>query len=160
MKQNAFNFGFSSRIGVGNESKNDDCFVAQASTSLDKKAGKTRMRRTRFSFDGFLSGSPRNDEADDYNLYRQRLMQDERTYNQECAICQETFEKTDLVCQLPCHIKHIFHATCVKAWISRQNACPLCKEKIPIEESELPEEHQRGAQVRDDDWVFAHGPMY
>ena len=45
----------------------------------------------------------------------------------ECAICQERFERTSMVCQMPCHIKHIFHADCIKPWIKKQNACPLCK---------------------------------
>ena len=56
----------------------------------------------------------------------------------ECAICQEKFTKTSLVCQMPCHIKHIFHSECIKPWIKRQNACPLCKEAIPVSEDRLP----------------------
>ena len=51
----------------------------------------------------------------------------------ECAICQEQFERTSVVCQMPCHIKHIFHSECIKPWIKKQNACPLCKLAIPVD---------------------------
>ncbi len=56
----------------------------------------------------------------------------------ECAICQEKFERTDMVVQMPCHIKHIFHSECIKPWICKQNACPLCKQAIPVSEDRLP----------------------
>ena len=39
-----------------------------------------------------------------------------------------------MVCQMPCHIKHIFHEQCIRPWIQKQNACPLCKAAIPVSE--------------------------
>mmetsp|Transcript_8565 Transcript_8565/g.10595 ORF Transcript_8565/g.10595 Transcript_8565/m.10595 type:complete len:97 (+) Transcript_8565:1554-1844(+) len=57
----------------------------------------------------------------------------------ECAICQERFERTSMVCQMPCHIKHIFHSECIRPWIKKQNACPLCKQAIPVSAENLPE---------------------
>ena len=35
----------------------------------------------------------------------------------ECAICQEKFTRQSIVCQLPCHIKHIYHSECIRPWI-------------------------------------------
>ena len=35
----------------------------------------------------------------------------------ECAICQDKFTRQSMVCQLPCHIKHIFHSECIRPWI-------------------------------------------
>ena len=98
-----------------------------------------------------------NDETEDYRLYREKL-REETTHQQECAICQEDFEDASIVCQLPCHIKHIFHAKCVKAWILRQNSCPLCKEKIPVPEDQLPPAH---AHERNDiAWIYADSGQY
>lgn len=38
-------------------------------------------------------------------------------FNMECAICQEKFTRQSMVCQMPCHIKHIFHSECITPWI-------------------------------------------
>lgn len=44
-----------------------------------------------------------------------------------CAICFVNFLEGDRVGQLPCN--HLFHATCLKTWLKRKNACPLCQQK-------------------------------
>jgi len=59
----------------------------------------------------------------------------------ECIICQEEFTRDALVCQLPCHVKHVFHAECIKPWIRhKSNSCPLCKEKLPVERHQVMQE--------------------
>uniref|UniRef100_A0A7R9ZJN8 RING-type domain-containing protein n=1 Tax=Craspedostauros australis TaxID=1486917 RepID=A0A7R9ZJN8_9STRA len=45
-----------------------------------------------------------------------------------CAICIVDIEVGDRVGNLPCH--HVFHVDCLKPWIKKQNACPLCHAKI------------------------------
>ena len=69
----------------------------------------------------------------------------------ECAICQEEFTRTSLVCQMPCHIKHIFHSECIRPWILKQNACPLCKQAIPVSEERLPREDEDEYQRYNDE---------
>lgn len=43
----------------------------------------------------------------------------------ECTICLTEIEDGELVGVLPC--THIYHVDCLKQWISRKNACPLCQ---------------------------------
>lgn len=42
----------------------------------------------------------------------------------DCIICFQPLESGDRVGDLPC--KHLFHADCLKTWLKRRNACPLC----------------------------------
>ena len=53
----------------------------------------------------------------------------------ECSICLEDFKEIDsMITPLPCaNTKlHIFHTDCIKAWLSKENKCPLCKEYITV----------------------------
>jgi hypothetical protein len=43
----------------------------------------------------------------------------------ECTICLAEIEDGELVGVLPC--THIYHVDCLRQWISRKNACPLCQ---------------------------------
>ena len=43
----------------------------------------------------------------------------------ECSICLVPLESGDRIGKLPC--KHPMHVECLKSWLQRQNACPLCK---------------------------------
>jgi hypothetical protein len=45
----------------------------------------------------------------------------------ECSICLQAYEKNDLLLRLPCHERHCFHVDCIREWLKRQNACPLCQ---------------------------------
>lgn len=56
-------------------------------------------------------------------------------YNQEeaCSICLEDFKEEDEVITLPCSGHHIFHSQCILEWLPRNNACPLCKEAVSMD---------------------------
>ncbi|XP_042500314.1 uncharacterized protein LOC122078408 [Macadamia integrifolia] len=43
----------------------------------------------------------------------------------KCSICQEEYEADDEVGKLDCG--HSFHICCIKQWLQRKNACPVCK---------------------------------
>ncbi|AEE29657.1 RING/U-box superfamily protein [Arabidopsis thaliana] len=45
--------------------------------------------------------------------------------DRKCSICQDEYEREDEVGELNCG--HSFHVHCVKQWLSRKNACPVCK---------------------------------
>jgi hypothetical protein len=45
----------------------------------------------------------------------------------ECSICLQAYESNDLLVRLPCHERHCFHVECIREWLKRQNACPLCQ---------------------------------
>ena len=49
----------------------------------------------------------------------------------ECTICLETYESSSVV-KLDCG--HNFHKDCIEKWKIIKNACPVCREKIDIEE--------------------------
>jgi len=44
-----------------------------------------------------------------------------------CAVCQEAVEVA--ASQLPCG--HVFHSTCINAWLEQQAHCPTCREELP-----------------------------
>ena len=45
-----------------------------------------------------------------------------------CVICLEDFKTGDKAVILPCI--HIFHKSCIKNWLKKQNSCPICKYKL------------------------------
>eukprot|EP00977_Amphora_coffeiformis_P022809 scaffold11575_cov179-Amphora_coffeaeformis.AAC.2 len=47
-----------------------------------------------------------------------------KEFDHDCAICFQPVEDGELVGDLTC--KHLFHADCLKTWLQRRNACPLC----------------------------------
>ena len=49
---------------------------------------------------------------------------------QTCSICLEQLAKNDPIVRLQC--THMFHASCVDAWVETKNECPLCRAIIPI----------------------------
>ncbi len=49
------------------------------------------------------------------------------TEEDQCAICFLPFEDGDKVGLLKC--SHLFHSDCLKLWLQRRNACPLCQLK-------------------------------
>jgi len=57
------------------------------------------------------------------------LVVDSKTYlrYKECCICVTDFEKGDLVKELSCFGKHVFHEICLFEWFKHKSICPLCK---------------------------------
>ena len=45
-----------------------------------------------------------------------------------CSICLLTLEEGDRIGALRC--RHHFHVDCLKSWLSRKNACPLCSQAV------------------------------
>jgi hypothetical protein len=43
------------------------------------------------------------------------------------------FQESDEIVPLPCDEKHYFHQDCIKAWLEKNNTCPLCKKEITKE---------------------------
>lgn len=50
--------------------------------------------------------------------------------NKDCSICLGTFDLGEMVTLLPCDQKHSFHSPCIRAWLERQNSCPLCMKMV------------------------------
>ena len=47
----------------------------------------------------------------------------------ECSICQEVFDRGEIVMKL--HCRHLYHAACVQSWLKEHNTCPLCRIEMP-----------------------------
>ena len=45
-----------------------------------------------------------------------------------CTICLENFIKFDKIINLSC--LHMFHDSCIKTWLKKNDYCPICKNKI------------------------------
>ncbi|CAL4901947.1 unnamed protein product [Urochloa decumbens] len=48
--------------------------------------------------------------------------------DRRCSICQEEFEANEETGKLSCG--HGYHVHCIKQWLSRKNACPVCKTTV------------------------------
>jgi len=47
-----------------------------------------------------------------------------------CSICLDRFVSGDDVWILPCDERHIFHDSCIKSWLRKNNSCPLCQKNV------------------------------
>ena len=67
------------------------------------------------------------------NLVISKIKDVEKLDNEkkQCAICLENYVKGDESIALPCI--HIFHAKCIKTWLTSHNNCPSCKNEIKYE---------------------------
>ena len=45
-----------------------------------------------------------------------------------CSICRDEIKTVELAKKLFC--KHVFHVTCLKAWLRRQQRCPTCRSDV------------------------------
>ncbi|KAH7306589.1 hypothetical protein KP509_22G020900 [Ceratopteris richardii] len=52
----------------------------------------------------------------------------------DCAVCLAQFEEHDFTLRLPLCC-HVFHKSCMNAWLLAHNSCPLCRRCIlPVSE--------------------------
>ncbi|KAK4785400.1 hypothetical protein SAY86_002089 [Trapa natans] len=52
----------------------------------------------------------------------------------QCAVCQDDFEKDMEVKQMPC--KHIYHSDCLLPWLELHNSCPVCRHELPTDDAD------------------------
>ncbi|VAH22272.1 unnamed protein product [Triticum turgidum subsp. durum] len=78
---------------------------------------------------GYVSTGLREDEIVRGLRVGKHLPFDRKHFSTEtersCSICQEEFEASEEIGKLSCG--HGYHVHCIKQWLSRKNACPLCK---------------------------------
>mmetsp|Transcript_39279 Transcript_39279/g.29004 ORF Transcript_39279/g.29004 Transcript_39279/m.29004 type:complete len:118 (+) Transcript_39279:632-985(+) len=49
----------------------------------------------------------------------------------QCSICWLDFQQDEEVTPLLCDERHLYHTTCIEAWIKQgHNSCPLCRKPI------------------------------
>ncbi|KFY28939.1 hypothetical protein V493_02639 [Pseudogymnoascus sp. VKM F-4281 (FW-2241)] len=54
----------------------------------------------------------------------------------ECSVCMDEVVLDEEVVALPC--THWFHETCVKAWLSEHNTCPICRTGVARDGTAVP----------------------
>ncbi|OBT66313.1 hypothetical protein VE03_04291 [Pseudogymnoascus sp. 23342-1-I1] len=54
----------------------------------------------------------------------------------ECSVCMDDVVLDEEVVALPC--THWFHETCVKAWLSEHNTCPICRTGVARDGTAVP----------------------
>lgn len=81
---------------------------------------------------GYVSTGLREDEIIQslrmvkYSAFNPRHFSTEM--DRRCSICQEEFEVHEETGKLSCG--HGYHVDCIKQWLSRKNACPVCKTTV------------------------------
>lgn len=56
--------------------------------------------------------------------------EEKKAVNKECAICLgEEFEEEEWVKKIP-NCSHIFHVSCIDAWLQSHSNCPLCRTSV------------------------------
>lgn len=77
-----------------------------------------------------------------------------------CTICFCEFREGDRIGDLSC--KHEFHIECLKGWVQRKNACPLCNVQIerperppppPQDETDVDTESRTSIGEEDQNWM-------
>jgi hypothetical protein len=74
-----------------------------------------------------------------------------------CAICLTAYDEGAELRMLPCRDAsegessrgHYFHADCIDAWLTRQAACPICKQDIDPKRRPRQEDSQKREQLSD-----------
>lgn len=52
----------------------------------------------------------------------------------DCVICMVNFEETDLISQLDCSERHIFHTRCIEEWMKKKTECPSCRAPVTLKQ--------------------------
>ncbi|XP_010257723.1 PREDICTED: E3 ubiquitin-protein ligase RING1-like [Nelumbo nucifera] len=57
------------------------------------------------------------------------------TENLQCSVCLDDLEIGTEAKEMPC--KHKFHSGCILPWLKLHSSCPICRFRIPADESKL-----------------------
>jgi hypothetical protein len=58
----------------------------------------------------------------------QQIIQCINKVNVRCSVCQCEFDDNEPMKELRC--KHQYHSVCIDSWLTKNNACPICKESV------------------------------
>ena len=47
-------------------------------------------------------------------------------------ICCENYTEDDIVSELNCDERHVFHTACLTEWMKQKTICPLCKRTVSV----------------------------
>lgn len=134
------------RDDVSDEDSDDDEYSSNYSFGVSRLI---RAERNRLVLDTLLDLLQQNEErmirfVMDQSYYdslqqtsmnmQRKLAVDTKVYehiedqSEACMICQESFQKGDLLADLQCG--HDLHFACLEEWIKRKDVCPFCEVQI------------------------------
>jgi len=79
------------------------------------------------------SGPPPAERTKIDSLPIYEITQKDLDEKSECAVCQDQFQLSEKVKQLPC--KHNFHTPCIEPWLEMHDSCPICRMNLNGERS-------------------------
>ncbi|KAL4494113.1 hypothetical protein ABPG72_016069 [Tetrahymena utriculariae] len=59
----------------------------------------------------------------------------------ECSVCKEEFIEGEQVVKMPCN--HIYHNSCLVAWLKMHNSCPTCRYELPTDNQDYERRKQQ-----------------
>lgn len=133
----ATNTGDEGQAGTMNGGGGSD--VNSSTTRLTSLVLRTKVYRTSSQPDGDKDDSASETEED------------------RCIICFSSFTSGDRVGSLKC--SHLFHSDCLKVWLQRRNACPLCQTEdiaMPRHEETLSATEESSSTRVEDDGTIDH----
>ena len=108
------------------------CKIALFSYGIDTKHIFLCLRRSWRIFWRKIIPIRREEERSyrNYLRYRARCKEEEkvRLRSEDCAICLQAFEMTDLIEETVC--QHIYHEYCLEEWSLKNEICPLCRHEL------------------------------
>ncbi|KAL6576657.1 hypothetical protein OROMI_010933 [Orobanche minor] len=63
----------------------------------------------------------------------------------QCAVCLDECEIGSEVKEMPC--RHKFHGECILPWLELHSSCPVCRYRLPCDESEIDLEGSRNNNI-------------
>jgi len=65
-----------------------------------------------------------------FKFEEKKKVKDESNQKDSCAICLDDLQQGQMVKALTC--SHKFHSSCINFWLKQKLKCPLCKERINL----------------------------
>ncbi|KAJ9543276.1 hypothetical protein OSB04_022983 [Centaurea solstitialis] len=63
-----------------------------------------------------------------------------------CVICKDSVCVGSVMNRLPC--LHVYHPSCIMAWLNARNTCPLCRYELPTDDKECERRRRRSRSER------------
>eukprot|EP00825_Cyclidium_porcatum_P010925 TRINITY_DN15579_c0_g1_i2.p2 TRINITY_DN15579_c0_g1~~TRINITY_DN15579_c0_g1_i2.p2 ORF type:complete len:153 (+),score=31.60 TRINITY_DN15579_c0_g1_i2:112-570(+) len=84
-----------------------------------------KERFSKYKFNGVNNDNSSSCQTNENNKQIQKQMINQQQISQQCSICLQEFEQSQIIKVLFCN--HQFHQKCIDIWLDQSILCPLCK---------------------------------